>query len=35
LVEQVFLNRPMGEKVFTEPRAPTHIRPATPAPQTH
>jgi len=35
LVEQVFLNRQMGEKVFTEPRAPTHIRPATPAPQTH
>ena len=28
LIEQVFLNRPMGEKVFTEPRAPTHIKPA-------
>jgi hypothetical protein len=35
LVEQVFFNRPMGDKVFTEPRAPTHIRPATPVPQAH
>jgi hypothetical protein len=35
LVEQIFLNRPMGEKVFTEPRAPAHIKPATPLPQAH
>jgi hypothetical protein len=35
LVERVFLNRPMGEKTFTEPRAPTHIKPLTPLPQAH
>jgi hypothetical protein len=35
LVEQVFLNRPLGEKVFSEPRAPAHMRSANPRPSAH
>jgi hypothetical protein len=30
MVEQVFLNRPIGDRVFSEPRAPTHIKSANP-----
>jgi hypothetical protein len=35
LAEQVFLNRPLGDKVFSEPRAPTHMKSANPLPSTH
>lgn len=35
LVEQVFLNRPIDDTVFSEPRASTHIKPASAVPQAH
>jgi hypothetical protein len=35
VVEQVFLNRQIDDKVFSEPRAQTGIRPASPIPQVH
>jgi hypothetical protein len=28
VIEQIFLNRPIGDKVFSEPRAPTHMKSA-------
>ena len=30
LVEQVFFNRPMGDKVFSQPHAPMHMNSAKP-----
>jgi hypothetical protein len=35
MIEQVFLNRPMGDKVFSEPHAPTRIKAPNPLPSTH
>ena len=35
LVEQVFLNRPLGETVFSEPRAPAHMKSANPRQSAH
>jgi len=35
VIEQVFLNRPMGDEVFSEPRAARPIRSANPLPQAH
>jgi hypothetical protein len=35
VIEQVFLNRPLGDKVFSEPRAPTRMKSASPLPSAH
>jgi hypothetical protein len=35
MIEQIFLNRPIGDKVFAQPRAPTHIKSANPLPSLH
>ena len=35
MIEQVFLNRPMGDKVFSEPHVATHIKSANPLPPSH
>ena len=35
MIEQVFLNRPMSDKVFSEPHAPTRIKSANPLPSSH
>jgi hypothetical protein len=35
MIEQVFLNRSMSDKVFSEPHAPTRIKSANPLPSSH
>lgn len=35
VIEEVFLNRPIGDEVFSEPRAATRTRTANPLPQAH
>ena len=35
MIEQIFLNRPIDDKVFAQPRAPTHIKSANSLPSAH
>jgi hypothetical protein len=35
MIEQTFLNRPISDKVFSEPRAPTQMKSASPLPRAH
>ena len=34
-IEQIFLNRPISDKIFSQPSAPTHIKSANPLPWAH